>query len=132
MPAIANITVKKADGTTDVIYTAVTGASGDNSPAVFSNNTVGTVVAERPTLLVSSKDNGTKTARRVSIDYSWPITTQDAGGNKIVSGRMTGTASVLIPQNQPTAAISEQAYQFCNLMAASLIKQSINDGYSPR
>lgn len=38
MPQMANITVKKADGTTDVVYTALTPAGGDNSPARWSAN----------------------------------------------------------------------------------------------
>lgn len=132
MPALANITVKKADGTTDVIYTAIAGASGDKTPAVFRNNTVGTVLAERPTLLVSSRDNGPKTGRRVDVSFAWPIPATDAGGNKVIAGRMTGTASVLIPQNQDVAVIKEQAYQYGNLLAAALIKASFDEGFAPR
>lgn len=132
MPTLANITVKKADGTTDVTYNAVIGSAGDSSPAVFRNTTVGTTLAERPSLLISSKDNGPRTARRVNVEYSWPITTEDAGGNKLISGRMTGSASVLIPQNQDASIIAEQAYQFGNLLAATLVKSSFNEGYAPR
>lgn len=132
MPSMANITVKKADGTTDVIYTAVTGAAGDNSPAVFRNNTVGTTLAERPSLLISSKDNGPRTGRRVNISFAWPIPSTDAGGNKIIAGRMTGTTSVLIPQNQDVAVIKEQAYQFANLLGSALIKASFDEGFAPR
>lgn len=130
MPNLANITVKKADGTTDVVYTAITGAAGD-SPAVFRNKTVGTTIAEQPSLLIRSKDNGPRTARRVSCDFSWPIMSQDAGGNKIVSGRMAGTASVLVPMNQPTADIEQQAAQFANLLGSALVKASFVEGYAP-
>lgn len=131
MPSLSNITVKKADGTTDVVYTAVQGAAGEN-PALFRCNAVGTTVAERPTLLVKATANGTGTARRVRADYSWPIVTQDAGGNKVISGRMSGEASVLIPQNQDPAVIKEQAYQFGNLIASALLKASFEEGYAPR
>lgn len=127
-----NITIKKADGTTDVIYTGVTVSAGDNSPAVYRNNTVGTTLAERPSLLISSKSNGPKTARRVDVNYSWPIMSQDSGGNKLLSGRMTGSASVLIPQNQDVALIKEQAYQFGNLMATAIVKTALESGYAPR
>lgn len=127
-----NITIKKADGTTDVIYTGVTVSAGDNSPAVYRNSTVGTTLAERPSLLISSKSNGPKTARRVDVNYSWPIMSQDSGGNKILSGRMTGSASVLIPQNQDTAVIKEQAFQFGNLMATAIVKAALESGYAPR
>lgn len=132
MPQLANITVKKADGTTDVTYTAVAGAAGDKTPAVFRNNTVGTTIAERPSLLISSRDNGPKTGRRVEINFSWPMTTVDAGGNKAITGRMTGACSVLIPQNQDAATILEQAYQFGNLIGSTLVKATFNDGYAPR
>ncbi|DAD50928.1 coat protein [ssRNA phage SRR6049586_1] len=33
MPAIANITVKKNDDTTDIVWTAVQPSSGDGTPA---------------------------------------------------------------------------------------------------
>lgn len=132
MSTLANITIKKNDGTTDVVYTAITGAAGDNTPAVFRNDTVGTTLAERPTLLVSSKSNGPKTGRRVSCDFSWPITSQDAGGNKLVTGRMTGTCSILVPQNQDLAVINEQASQFANLIGSALVKATFKDGYAPR
>lgn len=132
MPALANITVKKADGTTDVVYTAVSGAAGDNVPALFRNNTVGTTVAERPSLMVRAAYNGTKTARRVRVDYSWPIMKVDAGGNKTSNGRMSGEASVLIPESQDPNTISEQAYQFGNLIASTIIKSSFAEGYGPR
>lgn len=131
MPSLANITVKKADGTTDVVYTAVQGAAGEN-PALFRNNTVGTTAAERPTLLVKAASNGNNTARRVRVDFSWPIASQDAGGNKVIAGRMTGEASVLVPQNQDLAVIKEQAYQFGNLLGSALVKACFDEGYAPR
>lgn len=132
MPNLANITIKKADGTTDVVYTAVAGSSGDGSPAIFRNNTVGTTLSERPTLLVKSTSNGPKTARRLRLDFSWPTVATDAGGNKTVTGRMTGDASFLVPQNQTVELISEQAYQFGNLVASAIIKASAAEGYAPR
>lgn len=131
MPQLANIVIKKADGTTDVTYVGIAASTG-NSPAVFRNNTVGTTVAERPSLLIASRDNGTRTARRVDVNYSWPLVEQDSGGNKRVTGRMTGSASVLIPQSQGADVIKEQAHQFGNLMAAAIVKASFEEGYAPR
>lgn len=131
MPALQDISIKKKDGTTDVVYTAVQGAAGEN-PAVFRNNTVGTTIAERPTLLVKAQSNGNGTARRVRVDFSWPLVSTDAGGNKVITGRMTGEASVLIPQNQNVATIGEQAYQFGNLLGNAVLKASFEEGYAPR
>lgn len=132
MPTLANITVKASNGTTDVVYTAVQGAAGPTVPAMFRNASVGSTVAERPTLLVKAQDNGNKTSRRVRVDYSWPLVTTDAGGNKRVTGRMAGEASVVIPQNQDASVIKEQAYQFANLIGSALIRASFDEGYAPR
>lgn len=132
MPTLANITVKKADNTTDVVYTAVMGSSGDKTPAIWQSQTVGTTPAERPTLTLTSRSNGTGTARRVDINYQWPTTSQDAGNNKVVDGRMSFSGTYLIPQNQPSANIKEQAYQLGNLLASALVKASVEEGYAPR
>lgn len=132
MPSLANITIKKADGTTDVVYTAIAGSAGDGTPAIFRNDTVGTTLSERPTLLVRASSNGPKTARRLRVDFSWPTVSTDSGGNKVVNGRMVGDASFLIPQNQTPEVISEQAYQFGNLVASAIITASAVEGYAPR
>lgn len=132
MPALADITIKKADGTTDVIYKAIAGSAGDGTPAVFRNNTVGTTLAERPTLLIKSSSNGPKTARRIRGDFSWPIVSTDAGGNKTVTGRVPGDFTLLVAQNQDVAVIKEQAYQFGNLVASAIVKACFEEGYAPR
>lgn len=131
MPTLSNITVKKADGTTDVVYTALQPASG-NLPAIFRNNTVGATLAERPTLLIKAMDNGTKQSRRVRVDFSWPLVSTDSGGRVVPAGRMAGEASVVIPQNQDAATIKEQAHQFANLIGSAIIKACFDEGYAPR
>lgn len=132
MPQMANIVIKKADGTTDVTYTAVAGSAGDGTPAVFRNNTVGTTLAECPTLLIKASSNGARTARRLRGDFSWPTVTTDSGGNKSITGRMSGDVNVLVPQNQTPAVIKEQCYQFGNLLASALFKAAMEEGYAPR
>lgn len=132
MPTMANITVKKADGTTDVIYTAVAGSSGDKTPAIWRNQTVGTTPSEYPTLTLTSRSNGPGTARRVDFSYTWPTTSQDAGGNKVVDGRANFSGSYLVPQNQTQGVIQEQVYQACNLIASALVKSCIAEGFAPR
>lgn len=132
MPQLANIVIKKADGTTDVTYTALQAASGDGVYARWASKTVGTTPAQQPTLVMKSASNGPGTARRIDISYRWPTVKQDAGGNVVIDGGMNATASVLIPQNQSGADIKEQAYQFGNLVASALVKASIEEGYAPR
>lgn len=131
MPILADIVVKAADGSTDVIYTALQGAAGPGNPAVFRNNAVGTAVAQRPTLLVKATDNTAKTSRRVRVDFSWPIYAE-AGGVSTFVGRMTGEASVVMPQQQSASVLSEQAAQFSNLIGSALVKACFEEGYAPR
>lgn len=131
MPALADIVIKKADGTTNVTYTAIAGAAGDGQPAIFRNNSVGTALNQRPTLLVRATSNGSKTARRVRGDFSWPIVGVSNGLTQVI-GRTPGDFSFLVPQNQDEATIKEQAHQFANLVASAIIKACFEEGYAPR
>lgn len=127
-----NITVKKADGTTDVVWTGIAASAGDKSPAIWRNATIGTVPAERPTFMVTAQDNGTGTSRRVKFTGSWPTSRQDAGGNKVISGRASMEGSFLLPQNIEQATLNEVASQFTALIASDLMVQALQTGISPR
>lgn len=131
MPQMANIVIKKADGTTDVTYTAAQPSSGDKTAARWQSLTVGTTPAERPVLALRAESNGPGTARRITGSFKWPMTSQDAGGNLVVAGGTVGTFQIVVPQNQTTANITEQAHQFANLIASTLMKQCFIDGYAP-
>lgn len=131
MPQMANITVKKADGTTDVLYTAATPAAGDKSAAVWKNKTVGTTNAQNPSFTCVSADNGTRKARRLRTTFNWPKTRLDSGGNVIVQGGASGESSHLIPQDMTPAEIAEYVAQYANLLSSALIKSAFNDGYAP-
>jgi len=74
MPQIANITVKAANGTTDVVYTAMTPSSGDTTPAFWRAEGSGASASLRATFQLSSKWNGPKTARRVTGAFQYPQT----------------------------------------------------------
>lgn len=131
MPNMANIVIKKADGTTDVTYTAATPSAGDKSPAVWKNQTVGTVLAARPTFSLVGMDNGTRKARRMRSTFSWPKTRLDTAGNVSVVGGASSESSHLIPQDMTPVEIGEYVAQYSNLLASALIKASLNDGYAP-
>jgi hypothetical protein len=131
MPAMANITVKKADTTTDVVYTQATPSAGDKSPAVWKNQTVGTVNAARPTFTAQAQDNGTGKARRIRTTFFWPKTRVDALSNVVVSGGLSGESSHLVPQDMTPSEIAEFAAQYANLLASALMKSVISEGYAP-
>lgn len=131
MPNMANIVIKKADGTTDVTYTSAAPSAGDKSPAVWKNQTVGTVLAARPSFTLVAMDNGTRKARRVRSTFLWPKTRVDTAGNVTVVGGASSESSHLIPQDMTPTEIGEYVAQYANLLASTLIKQSLVDGYAP-
>jgi hypothetical protein len=130
MPQAANITVKKYDGTTDVVYAVQQPSAGDNQPAVWKDETTGTVLAGRPTLKLTARDNGTGKARRLSASYLYPKVRTDASTQTVVQGGASGEASFLVPQDMTMSEIREFSAQFTNLLASALIKSCIQTGYS--
>lgn len=131
MPQLANITVKKNDGTTDVVYTGVVPSAGDKSPAVWRSNSVGTAIAFRPELRLSSQSNGNRTLRRLEGSFTYPTTVVDSAGKTSVADRGFINFSIGVPQGMPDADVGEFISQGCNLIAAQLIKDSAKSGYAP-
>lgn len=127
---MANIVIKKADGTTDQTWSAASPSAGDKSPAVWKNASVGTVLAARPTFTLVMMDNGTRKARRARTTFNWPKVRTDTAGNVSIIGGASAESSHLIPQDMTPSEISEYVTQFANLLASALIKQCLNDGYS--
>lgn len=131
MPTMANIVIKMADNVTDVTYTAASPSAGDKSPAVWKNQTVGTVLAARPTFTIVMMDNGTKKARRARTTFIWPKTRVDASSNVTVVGGASAESSHLIPQDMTPTEISEYVAQYSSLLNSALLRSCLNDGYSP-
>lgn len=130
MPSMANITVKKNDGTTDVIYTAVQPSAGDKSPAVWQNQTIGTAVSHRPEFRVWSADNGAGTARRVNYSFVYPSVATGSDGRINVVDKSSGSGSFALAKGQPVADTNEAAAQFGNLLASALMKAMNQTGYA--
>lgn len=131
MPTMANITVKKNDGTTDVVYTMTAPSAGDKSPAVWRNNAVGSAAAFRPELRISSQSNGTKTARRVEGSYMYPSIVTGGDGKSMVADRCLINVSAVVPQGMADVDVNEAVAQGLNLFASALVKQSVQSGFSP-
>lgn len=131
MPAQTNLTVKKNDGTTDVTYSMVAPAGGDKSPAIWRNESIGTAASHRPTLQVSSRNNGTGTARRVEGRYVYPSTVTGSDGKVAVADRLIIEISAVVPSGMPTADVNEAVSQGLNLYASAQMKDSCKTGYAP-
>ena len=129
MPKIANITVKKADGTTDIIYVADTPSAGDRSPATW---TVKNAVARalRISLSFLSQWNGQRSGRRCTVVAKYPIIRVISGVDTVVA-TIPVELTALIPQLVLDAEASEAIIQFGNLVKSPLISDSLIAGYAP-
>lgn len=134
MPTMASITVKKNDGTTDIIFDSIAASGGDNSPAVWRQDTgavAGLPVGLRPMVKMSSKYNGPKTARIVSVNSEFPYATQDTTTTLYsAKDRVIWNISATLPQGIPAAQLNEAVAQQANLLASALMKACFQAGYA--
>lgn len=131
MPQIANITVKKNDGTTDVIYTAVVPSAGERSPAIWRNQTVGSASAHQPEYRITSRPNGTKSARRVDVSATYPSLVTGTDGRISISDKLVLTVSAAVPLGMATTDVNEAVSQLLAVTASALIKDSFKTGFAP-
>jgi len=133
---MAALVVKKADDVTNITYDVLTPSSGDNSPAVWRQDTGASVaipLGMRALLAMKALWNGPKTARRTVIDYKRPYPVLNTA-----TGRYESIDSVVIhvevtaPQGMPPAEINEGVYQGLNCCGALLTRQSAAAGFGPQ
>jgi hypothetical protein len=132
---MASITVKKFDGTTDIVYDALSASGGDNSPAVWRQDTgaaAGLPVGLRAILKLWTLWNGPKTARQMKINFVAPYAVQDSTTTLYsAKDRVVFDGIITLPQAIPADNLNEAVYQVMNLLAATLVKQSGAAGYAP-
>lgn len=132
MPQMANIVVKKNDGTTDVTYTGVVPSSGDQTSAVWKSQAVGTAPAHQPELRLSSREGGKGARRVLRATFKYPqISTNTTTGVTSVIDTASADADFSFPKGMDQASIDEFAAQFANLLASALLKASVQSGYAP-
>lgn len=135
MPSMASLTVKKKDGTTDIVYDALAASGGDASPAYWRQDTgatAGLPVGLRPAFKVMTKWNGPKTARQMSFEFIYPYAVQDTTTSLYTAkDRLVLTGVMTIPQALPATTMGEAVYQSINCLAHTLIKQCGDAGYAP-
>lgn len=135
MPSMASITVKKFDGTTDIVYDAISASGGDGSPAVWRQDTGAAAalpIGFRNVFKFWTLWNGPKTARQAKFNFVAPYALQDSTTTKYsASDRVVIEGIMSVPQALPATAINEAIYQACNILAATLVKQSAAAGYAP-
>lgn len=130
MPQMANVTVKAANGTTDVVYTALTPSAGDSIPAKWRVETASTVLAFRPTQSLLAQDTAKKDARKVILRGKYPVS-RTINGDVVQVGVIPLELSGVIGQQFTQAEIDEAVMQHTNFCASTLIRDSFKTGYGP-
>lgn len=135
MPAMADITVKKADLTTDIVYNALTASGGDTGTARWRQDTgavSGLPAEHRASLFLRTIEHDNGRSRKGIATYRRPAYYQDTTTGLYKADLAgSGRAELIIPKGMTPADQAEFVYQFCHLMAALLMKQSLAAGYAP-
>lgn len=135
MPVMANLVVKKFDNLTDITYDSLSASGGDGSPAVWRQDTGANVALPsglRNLFKLWTLWNGPKTARQTKFNFVAPYALQDSTTTKFsASDRVVIEGIMTVPQAIPATNVNEAIYQACNLLAATLVKQSAASGYAP-
>jgi len=134
MPAMASITVKKNDGTTDIVYDALAPSAGDGVPAVWRQDTGNAAVPNgmRAQFKMTTGWNGTRTARNGKFDFAYPHVFVNAStGQSESKDRVVFNGTAIIPQGVTQTTIDEACSQLSNLLGSALIKSSLKSGFSP-
>jgi hypothetical protein len=132
MSAAVDLTVKKYDGTTDIVWTVVSASGGDKAPAVWRSKTAPGTVGQQPTIQFKARSNADGSVRLCDILGIYPSTyTNSATGQTEVRSTPVLTVSFAMPQNVVIADLREFVYQTINLLGTATFKASILDGYAP-
>jgi len=131
MPNQANITVKAANGTTDVVYTALTPAAGDRTPARWANVSFNARANLRPTAEMTSRFNNARTARHVDFTLKFPEVA-NIGGVDQVFGTALLSGTCVVPLQITDSTMAEAVAQFGNLLKHVLISDCMKSGYAPQ
>lgn len=135
MPSMASLTVKKADGVTDIVFNQLTGAGGDASPAYWRQDTgapAALPVGLRPYFKLMTKWNGPKTARQTIFEIVFPYAVLDPStGLYSAKDRVVFSGIATFPQAIPIGSLNEAAAQGLNLLAQPLVVESHRVGYAP-
>lgn len=132
MPTMADIIIKKLDGTTDVTYEALTPSSGDKSEAKWrmtSTSSGGLQPALRNTLVCKTKSSVNGEVRILEGKFVAPavVTVGTTDSQKSSTFSFTGTVNQLFTEAQA----GEYAAQVANLLKATLMQSVIKNGYAP-
>lgn len=124
----ANIVVKKADGTTNFTWTALSAAPGDGGFAQWRGEGASPALAGN--LRMKTQWNGARTARRFDVTGNYPKVETVAGINQV-----TAFASFSYSGSVPLGLTATEAADFAavvaNAIASQLLRDSVSTGFAP-
>lgn len=127
MPAMADITIKKADALTDVVYKSRQPSAGDGSPARWSPDTTG-ARGTSPTYEAHAGRSGTS-KRKVHTSLVYPVV-RDVGGTPALIGVARGVTTFTFDLAFTDSEIAEAVAAHCNLTGAVVVRSMYQEGYS--
>lgn len=132
MPQMADVTVKKSDGTTNSVYVAVTPSAGDKTPAVWRCTADSAIPAHRTEFRVVAGYNDKRSARKVETSGSAPYVSNDASGRPQIVGRVNfNGGAIYVDQSIPDSFVADKVAEYVNFCASTLLKSAYASGYAP-
>lgn len=132
MPTMADITVKKADGTTNVVFVAAVPSAGDKTPAVWTQDAASGIQSHRPRFEMTCQNNGQNTIRQARTKFSYPIVFTDTTTSQEVLLKSLGFDGIFyMPFELTTTQWNEGWAQLGNLLCSTLVRSAIQVGFAP-
>lgn len=133
MPTLADLSIKKADGTTTLVYTAIASGTTDGTPSVFRAESVGTIAGNRPVLQISLRSSKDREARLADLAFSYPETVTDSTtGVVTVRKRVWFKGTFCQNSGANDSTNQEAAYQLGNLLSTQLVRDILRYGLNAR
>ena len=126
-----DLTIKKSNGTTDIVWTQTASAVADGTPAVFTSKTAHSLPIGQPTFSMKTAYSSNRTARRARLAFEMPIVAEVNGRTQRV-GTIPFEFGGLLPTDQPSAVTDEAVDQFINLLASPSIRTALKVMLAPR
>lgn len=131
MASIADITIKKNDGTTDIVYVGVQPSSGDGTAAVWQVTAGGLAAAHRPELHLSARSSDAARKRALRSTFVYPqLATDSTTTITSVVQRAIASTNWTIPREMTQTQVDEFVTQYANLLAHTLLRTCVKSGYS--
>lgn len=130
MPNLADLVIKKNDGTTNITWTGISRSGGDLSPARWEEQALTTMRAGRPTYMMQAGYSGNaRDARKTETRGVYPYLITDSTTNtQQIVAKIVFEGKLWVPSVVPVAYADEAVAQLVNLIAAS--KLGWQSGYS--